>query len=187
MKFFPRIIVPHPPKHTHTYSQHTGTHRKLLPGWLKPYGCSPGNCSSDDCPEDNSRLTISPWTKKQETVFRMFCPLHNCLSDDWRRAKLPPIKIVPRINYNRYIFSRRLRNRSILIDSCFFFFFFFLGCKLVPNYDFCIRKQFINTAWLKLLRNKEQFKDKMSVEQWNKFPHTLPTDRDWEGLPSKTS
>ena len=38
-----------------------------------------------------------------------------------------------------------------------------LGFKLVLDFDFCIRKNFINTVRLKLLRKEEQIKNKLSM------------------------
>ena len=162
MEFVPRIIVPHPPPQTHTHIlTHTHTHAHTE------------NCSLDDWNRMGAPQVIVPQTIAPKTIPVWQFP-HGQKNKKRSFGCFVLFIIVP-------------RTIAAEQNSCFFFFFFFLGCKLVPNYDFCIRKQFINTAWLKLLRNKEQVKDKMSVEQWNKFPHSLPTDRDWEGLPSKTS
>ena len=60
-----------------------------------------------------------------------------------------------------------------------------LGFKLVLDVDFCIRKNFINTVRLKLHRKEEEVKNKLSMEWWNRFVYASPTDRDWQGLPSK--
>ena len=77
--------------------------------------------------------------------------------------KTAPKKIAPRINYTRDIFSRRIRDRSTLIDSCFLLLPS-LGFKLVLDFDFCVRKNFINTVRLKLLKKEEQVKHKLSIE-----------------------
>ena len=113
----------------------------------------PDNYSKDNCP-----LTISPrkWLPKK-IAFRMICRLHNCPSGKWPPGKLSSRKIVPKINYTRYIFSPKIRSRITLIDSCFSSLIDSSSCiyslcfNLVLDFDFCIRKNFMNTVRLKLL------------------------------------
>ena len=40
---------------------------------------------------------------------------------------------------------------------------------------------------LKLLKREEQGKDKLSMEYWNRFVYAFATDRDWQGLSTKSS
>ena len=40
---------------------------------------------------------------------------------------------------------------------------------------------------LKLLKEEEQVNNKLSMEQWNRIVYAFATDRDWQGLPSKSS
>ena len=91
----------------------------------------PDNCPLDNCPriiasgqlsQRYCPLTISPWKLPAKKIaFRMICRLHNCPPDKWPGGKLPPRKVIPRINYTRDFFPR-IRNRSTLIDSCFLLF-----------------------------------------------------------------
>ena len=99
------------------------THQIIAPGEYCPPGwLLPDNYSKDNCLPRS--LTIYPRKlSSTEIAFRMICRLHNCPSDKWSRGKLPPRKIVPRVNYTRYIFRPRIRNRSTLIDSFFLLFF----------------------------------------------------------------
>ena len=89
--------------------------------------CPPENCSLDDfsgkiIPKIIVPLTIFPWKfSPRKIAFRMICCQRNSPEEN-----CPPRNIVPRINYTRYIFSPRIRNRRTLIDSCFLLFFFFV-------------------------------------------------------------
>ena len=111
---------------------------------IAPWMIAPGLLLPENYPEDNCPLTIYPQKfPTRKIVFQMICRLHNCHSDKWPEGKLLPMKIVPMINYTRDIFSPRIRNRSTLIDS-------------LLDFDFYIRKNFINTVRLKILKTKEQ-------------------------------
>ena len=57
------------------------------------------------------------------------------------------------INYTQDLFSQRIRNRSTLIDVCFFLFSL-LRFTLVLDFGFYIRKNFIKIVRLKLFRKK---------------------------------
>ena len=57
-----------------------------------------------------------------------------------------------------YFFSKD--QKSIVAPSCFPSLWF----KLVLDFDFCIRKNFINTVRLKLVKKEEQVKNKLSME-----------------------
>ena len=126
---------------------------KLPLGWLLP-----NNYPKDNCPMTISTCKMPP----RKIAFRMICHLHNYPSDKWLRGKLRTRKIVSKINYTQYFFSSRTRNLNTLIDSCFPLFSF-LWFKLVLGFDFCIRKKFINTERLKLVK-KEQVKKKLSMK-----------------------
>ena len=78
------------------------------------------------------------------------------------------------INYTRDIFSPRIRNRSTLIDS-------------LLDFDFYIRKNFINTVRLKILKTKEQARTNWVWNNETDFFNAFATDRDWQGLPLKSS
>ena len=123
----------------------------LLPPWIIAPGQLPPrtiaieeNCPPDDFslynnPRINAPRIIGPRTiapkiidpgqfppgklAPKKIAFWMICHLHNFLSDNWPRGKLHPRKIVPRMNYTRDIFSRRIRKCRTLIDSSFFLFF----------------------------------------------------------------
>ena len=69
----------------------------------------PGKLSLDECPQiiaycylkDNCPLKISPWKfSPKKIAFRMICCLRSC-----PEKSCPSRKIVPRINYTRWIFS----------------------------------------------------------------------------------
>ena len=115
----------------------------------------PDNYSKDNCP-----LTISPWKlPPRKIAFRIICSLHNCPEENFPS----PRKIVPRKNYTRHIFpqeSEMVVLLSIVASSCFPSLWF----KLVLDFDFCIRKNFINTVRLKLFRKEKQVKNKLSME-----------------------
>ena len=103
---------------------HTQTHTQ---GNLPPEQLPPGLLLPDNYPKGNCPLTISPWKlPSKKMAFRMIYRQHNCPSDKWHWGKLSPRKMVPMINYNRYIFSPRIRNRSTLIDGCVLLFSFFV-------------------------------------------------------------
>ena len=99
---------------------------KLPPLWkIAPYMIASGLLIPDNYLKDNCPVTISPWKLlPRKTVFRIICCLHNCPR---KTAPLPfPQKTVPRINYARFIFYPRTRNRSTFISSCFLLFSFFV-------------------------------------------------------------
>ena len=118
--------------------------------------CSSDNCPKEDCPKDNYTQTIPPWTI---SLWFVACIIASRIID----PEEIPRKIVAIINYTRDIFSRRIRNPVPLIDS--YFLFLFLEFKLVQGIDFCIRKNFINTMRVKLLRKEEQVKNEFSIKQ----------------------
>ena len=72
-------------------------------------------------------------------------------------------EICPKDKLHPRYFPARIRNRSTLIDAASYCFPS-LWFKLELNFDFCIRKKFINTVRLKLLKKEEQVKNKLSVE-----------------------
>ena len=77
--------------------------------------------------------------------------------------KTAPWKIVPRIVSPDIFFpkeSEMVVLLSIVPSSCFPYLWF----KLVLDFGFCIRKNFINTVRLKLLKKEEQVKNKLSIE-----------------------
>ena len=39
---------------------------------------------------------------------------------------------------------------------------------------------------LKLPRKEKHFKNKLSMEKWSRIVYAFTTDRDWQGLPSKS-
>ena len=96
----PRIIAP---------EENCTTPRIITLCMIAPGLLLPDNYLKDNCP-----LTISPWKLPlRKIVFWMIYCLHNCPSDKWPRGKLPrpaPRKIVPRINYTRYIFPQESEN-----------------------------------------------------------------------------
>ena len=113
-------------------------------GQLSPRKIAPtDNCPMDDFPSDNCPRTIipvnncprgklspnnCPWDNfSPDNNPKTIAPEENCPVDDFSPVlgQLLPRKTVPRINYTEYIFTRRIGNRSTLIDSCFFLFFFF--------------------------------------------------------------
>ena len=124
-------------------------------GELSTWMIAPGLLLSENYPKDNCPLTIYPWKlPPKEIAFRMIFRLHHCSSHKWPRAKLPSRKIIPRISYTRHYFSPRIRNCSILTDICFLLFLS-LWFKVVLDFGFRIRKNFITTVRLKLLKKEE--------------------------------
>ena len=59
-----------------------------------------------------------------------------------------------------------------------FVLFPFFVVKLALDFDFCIRKNFIKTVRLKLLKKEEQVKNKLGMEYWNRIVYASVTDRD---------
>ena len=129
----------------------------------------PDNCSVYDyswkiiskvIAPDKIPLKIAPWQNPPENcpqgklLFRWFVAYIR------QPRKAAPRNIVPRINYIWYIFSPRIRNHSTSVSSCFLLFSF-LWFQSVLDFDFSIRKNFIKTVKLKLLKNKEQVKNKI--------------------------
>ena len=124
-------------------------------GEFPPWMIAPGLLLPENYTKDNCPLTIYPWKlPPKEIVFWMIFRLHNCSSDKCPRAKLLNRKIIPRISYTRHIFSPRIRNCSILTDICFLLFPS-LWFKVVLDFGFRIRKNFITTVRLKLLKKEE--------------------------------
>ena len=157
----------------------------------------PEICALDDCsriiaPEnylkDNCPLTISPWKLSLTKIaFRMICRLHNCPSDKWSRENCPQVNGPKDKLHPRYFFSKNQKLiDSSLIEICFLLFSS-LWFKLVLDFDFCIRKLFINPVRPKLVWQEEQVKDKLDMEELNRFAYAFATDRDWQGLPAKNS
>ena len=148
--------------------------RKLPSGWLPSV-----YCPLDNCPP-NFPLDIFP---RIELHFRwlvacIIAPGINGLEEN-------PLKNCHMDRLHPRYFSRRIRNSSTLVVSSFFLLFFF-GVSIVQEFDFCIRKNFINTLRLKLLRKEEKVKSELTMEQWNRFVYVFPADRDWQGLLSKS-
>ena len=105
----PRKIAPPdnppPPSPHRTIAPKDNCPRRILPRIIVVKIIVPGLLLLDNYSKDNCPLTISPWKLPRRNItFRMICRLHNCFLDKWPREKLPPRKIVPRINYTRYIF-----------------------------------------------------------------------------------
>ena len=114
----------------------------------------------DNYPKDNCPLTISPWKlPSRKIAVRIICCLHNCPEENCA----PPWKIVPRINYTHYTFSQ-VSEIVVHLPTVASFCFPSLWFKLVLDFDFFIRKNFINTVRLKLLKKEEQVKNKLSIE-----------------------
>ena len=108
------------------YSLDDCTHRKFAPWINTPWIISlriigPRTIASKII---ESRMFPPVQLLPRKIFFWMISCLHNWPSDNWPRGKLPPRKVVARMNYNRDIFPRRFKNRSTLVDSCFFLFFF---------------------------------------------------------------
>ena len=99
--------------------------RNIAPQIITPWMIAPGLLFPDNYPKDNCPLAIYPWKlPSRKIAFRMIFRLHDCSLDKWPRGKLPSRKIVPRINYTRDLFSRRIRNCSTVTDSCLLLFSF---------------------------------------------------------------
>ena len=70
-----------------------------LPQTIAPWVIAPGLLLPNNNPKDIIPGNI-PWKlPSRKIAFRMICRLHNCLSGKLSRGKLPPRKIVPKINY----------------------------------------------------------------------------------------
>ena len=78
--------------------------RAITPGENCPLDDSP----KDNCPPDNWSKTITQKViaPKENYLSDYLSHIYNCPSDKWPRRKLPHRKIVPTINYIRYIFPQ---------------------------------------------------------------------------------
>ena len=104
-KLSPRTIAPRTISPMENYPR-----GKLPPRIIVPSD----NCPLDDCARKITSKIIAPWQY----------PHGNCswVPFGWFVLR----NIVPRVNYTRYIFSPKIKNRSTLIDSCFLLFSFFV-------------------------------------------------------------
>ena len=115
--------------------------RKIEPTGNFPLDIFPSdNCTRtitlvDNCPRAITPQITAPGQLPRKVVLWMISYLHNFIIAQWT-VPPPPRKIVPKINYTGDIFSRRIGNRSTLIDDWFFLFSFLvfkissrLSCK----------------------------------------------------------
>ena len=108
------------------------------------------------------KMTISPWKFPPRKIAFRICCLHNCPKENCGppppTQKLSQGYIIHNIYFSQE--SEIIVLLSIIASSSFPSLWF----KLVLDFDFCMKKIFINTVRLKLLKKEEQVKNKLSME-----------------------